>query len=540
MSAESFEQGILPEKPEKKEQKGFKQQIKEMLRVADGHVTRILSKLGFIEEDLRRNNDLTTENSQKLDSLKKEAQQAWQDLRQETLDVEITWEEAQPNTESTLSLDTLQFDTLEEQLHSPTEEMRALLQKNLGEQITKKLLTSPEYRSNLKQLAQELSQKIGGTGPELCTERSLTNVIAIHETLGNNAAQFVRAFDLTPYANNIQYQDTQGKGLIQILHTDLHPKSGRLQTAIDLQIPFQDESSHQTMVQRQFSLTENINAKGELIQKRRVTHARLDLPTHLKSKNIAAQITKKSLELYDQSNIDEIGLHAVEVGGYAWASYGYGWDEDKMVELKYRNQLNVQALKNLEQEVKAAHPEASPTDLQTLIQDERNKRLQATKTRTEQEAPFLSSETRAALIEQSLKEHIEDARQSIEQVLSQLDLLDDQGEATQAELKEIINALRIAEENPLAVTPQFIASLGKQGPFFRRGASDQWYTEDQFQKALADGTETGEAENYQGPLHLGKVALLFHEWHGKIELKPDGKQQGKNRQLIEQKIERST
>lgn len=154
------------------------------------------------------------------------------------------------------------------------------------------------------------------------------------------------------------------------------------------------------MVQRQFSLTE-YKCKRRNDSKTTSNPCSPDLPTRLKSKNIAAQITKKSLELYDQSNIDEIGLHAVEVGGYAWASYGYGWDEDKMVELKYRNQLNVQAIKNIDQEVKAAHPKDRPSELQTLIQHERNQRLQATKTRTEQETPYLSSETRAALIEQT-------------------------------------------------------------------------------------------------------------------------------------------
>ena len=146
---------------------------------------------------------------------------------------------------------------------------------------------------------------------------------------------------LKSHTEGIEYRDTEQGGLLTVEGINIDPETGLPQTRIDIQIPFTDGTEHRSIIQRKFELTHDVDENGKPISKRRVIHSRLDLPNQLKSKNLAAKITEQSLRAYDEAGIDDIGLHAVEVGGYAWASYGYGWDTEKMVELTYRNQQNL-------------------------------------------------------------------------------------------------------------------------------------------------------------------------------------------------------
>lgn len=540
MQAEVFPGELRPEKPSNPE-KSLKEQIRALLKAADAQVTKILSRLGLIEKDLGPNPTEHLVQREKLKQLQQESQAAYDELR---LATDSAIEVEKPIDLTFLQAPSCDFDALESLIQKQDPHLSKKLEASFGKNLADKLQTSPEYRATLKQLDAQLKQKHGGNGPEICTDRNLKNLIAIHETIGGNVQNVLKAMDLKSHTEGIEYRDTEQGGLLTVEDMNIDPETGLPQTRIDIQIPFTDGTEHQSIIQRKFELTHDVNENGKPISKRRVIHSRLDLPNQLKSKNLAAKITEQSLRAYDEAGIDDIGLHAVEVGGYAWASYGYGWDTEKMVELTYRNQQNKQALRNFDEKqfresLKHSHPEASISELNQAVSNERQSLLSKAAEKTTQNLRKLSPAERNQLLEQNLASHVEDAKQSIESVLSQVQMLDEEGEATNSICKEIIQKLRDAETSPLAVTPQFLASLGKDGPFFRRGASDTWYTEEQFQQALADGTETGEAENYQGPLHLGKIALLFHEWYGKIELKPDGKQKGKNRQLLKQKIERS-
>ncbi len=131
------------------------------------------------------------------------------------------------------------------------------------------------------------------------------------------------------------------------------------------------------------------------------------------------------------------------------------------------------------------------------------------------------------------------AKERIENILPDVD---SNPELTRA-VEKILQTFDNMIDHPENVTPQSIAVLGADGPQFHRGNSGTWYEASAFKQALKDGVETEEyvdefGSQLKGPLHVGKIALINSEWYGKIELKKDGTQNGKNRKLLEATLNR--
>jgi len=214
-----------------------------------------------------------------------------------------------------------------------------------------------------------------------------------------------------------------------------------------------------------FTRTMKKGPNGETSTEMTVEHELFELPTAIMGRGIAAEVTRASLKEYDKMEADAIILHAnIDQGGYAWASYGYGWDTKNM----------------------------SEEHIKTLIINAKRKILNAFK-----EAGITPENPN---------------------------------------MQKIIDILEEAEHDVYGVTPQLLARIGKDGPFLRKGKSGTWYTEENYQQAIAEGRESGDLPGMKGPLHAGKIGLLGSNWFGRVDLKHHGPQEGKNRKLLEQKI----
>ena len=393
--------------------------------------------------------------------------------------------------------DRVAFDTLDQvaDLASQDELVREKTSNALigrvGEKYAKRILSDREYRETLNKLQETLSRRLeGNESPQFCKETNLENLVVINEILGDRAESVTRTLDLRSYGRGLdtslkltKTKDGKFSDLIKVFGTTFDDEGNLVDAQIEVGFAFdgvgpdgepnnEDARIHRLFM-RQTKKMPDGNQKSELI----VRHEIFDLPNSIKGGGLAAEVTRSSLAEYDELGVDAITLSAnIDVGGYAWASYGYGWDTEK-----YK-------LKKTSGEWLKADIETIAAGIQTFI-----------------------------------------------------DTLDDvEGTISETEKQSIIDDLEKIDRNPLACTPQFLAGIGKKGPFLQQGESGKWYTGEAFQQALKDGREHEESKKYKGSMHAGKFGMLKSHWQGRIDLKPDGPQGGKNRKLLEEKISRST
>ncbi len=373
-----------------------------------------------------------------------------------------------------LSAESVDFDSLGILLETAKsdKEVRDIVFSNLEFSFSKKyadlLFESKEFRGSLEKLSKELEGTLGEDGPPLMKDRSLARVIAVHETIGESVLPLVKAMDLSKYEASLKALSSK-EGVLQPGLLNYAEETGELETDVVVSLDFLNEEAKQAQIVRIFSRSQLKTPAGEARVIKKVKHDLFSLSPEFHSSGIAAKVTKECLTEYDKLSIDEITLHAnLDVGGYAWASYGYGWDKKEMEE---------------------------------------------------------SGESVEALIERSIHH--------AEETFNQAGLQEDTTAVA------LLEALKKYQEYPESVTPQMIASLGRKGPLLHKSKFGNWYTKEGLQKAIESGDEEGEANPKLGGMHLGKILLLGISWYGKLELKKDGSQGGKNRELLEAKLERS-
>ena len=214
--------------------------------------------------------------------------------------------------------------------------MKEALVNKLGERYAEKIL-DPEYTRALERLQTFLENGIDDM-PEvvLFDAYGLTveNLIAIHETLGSPEAitRLVKALDLKREASDLEYENREP--IIQPAKANFEMESGELESDITLAHWYED-GSH---IVRGFSHKPVEQEDGTVTAVRSVKHDIFNLNPELGKSGIAKHVLKNSLDWYLDQNatrpekpIADIKLDAnIDVGGYAWASYGFGWDEEKM------------------------------------------------------------------------------------------------------------------------------------------------------------------------------------------------------------------
>lgn len=358
--------------------------------------------------------------------------------------------------------------------------IEGILKGFLGPVLAKELVERPEFFEKMLELKATLRQPYKEGSPPFIANANFLDALAIHEALGENFTNLLAAFDVKEYLPDLAF-DTDPKECKQILQLDKRPTidkyTGRisnLKIAIKLRYRAKERNSL-VSIQRTLHHARTGNPTSEQEAYRTIHHDTFSLPDHLQGDGVAAQLLERSLEEYDRMNIRSISLCAdIDVGSYAWATYGFGWDET------YEG---------------------------------------------EQEAT------------------IEKARQQIYDALTQCGLLSGGGsDATPTDSAYLKHVERIIDQLHKAKTPQDLALVGEQGPFFCRDRNGTWHVFPTKEEAgvklealraeVDEWDETMESTTNRGVQHVGKIGLHDNQWHGILELTDDGSQHGENRSLF--------
>jgi hypothetical protein len=210
------------------------------------------------------------------------------------------------------------------------------LENRIGPRYTEKLL-NPEYARALEQLQTFLENGIDGMEDlKLFDAYDLTteNLIAVHETLGSpeDITRLVKALDLKQELTELNYGNQQP--VIQPAMANFEMGSGELDASITL-ANWYDDGSH---IVRGFTHKPMEQEDGTVSAVRSVKHDVFNINPEHHNKGLAKRVLADSVQWYLDQNeqrpekpIADIRLEAnIDVGGYAWASYGFGWDKEQM------------------------------------------------------------------------------------------------------------------------------------------------------------------------------------------------------------------
>lgn len=389
--------------------------------------------------------------------------------------------------------------------------VKGSIAERVGPAIAEKIMKDPAYAERLAELNDALSKELVPGGPILMKERTLKNLAAVHETVGGQAVAFANAIDLKSLSAQLEYAKTES--IIEIDKADVDEETGELLTKVSFSMNFEDMSQpadergrrDMANIIRNFYRETRKTETGEVVPRTYAEHTVFRLPESVKDNGMAAEVTRRSLELYgkDGMNLEEIKLHAnIDAGGYVWASYGYGWDREKMAKIRLE---------------KARHKgETVEAGGREIVED------------TE-----LTEADERELMRQEITGIINGCINTLDSI--QRDIALRGGSYPEAAAAAVRKDLEAALENP-DVTPQHLALIGDKAPKLHKGEDGNYYLEDEWPAAQAKGVNA--APGYKKAAHIGKIALLGAEWYGTIELKPDGAQGGANLELLKKTIDR--
>lgn len=346
------------------------------------------------------------------------------------------------------------------------------LRSVLGKKYAEKLLSDKNFRKSLQQLEASLQTRLGDEGPKLSGDLSLDHLVVLHETLGPATRELVEAMNLKQHIPDLRYRPEED--VLTISQYKIDEESGEISAEIHCSIEFDDADDEGSLITRVFTKSVEKDAQGNIVSRKNVEHDKFKIAPRHEAKGYAQKITKDCLSAYDKMEVDSITLKAnINVGGYAWACYGYGWDEEKM----------------------------DPQDIRAFVQDLRDSldRDIITEIRNQNESEGAKSVFAAA-------------QPALERILQQLD--------------------QWLSADALNVTPQQIATLGKDGPFLKRDSLKRWHLADSFSESVLE-----EDSATKGRTRIGKALLLDSKWYGKIDLKANTPQAGKNRALLEKRLD---
>lgn len=394
-----------------------------------------------------------------------------------------------PKQANTLELHGETAEDLYNTLRSHPEQTPAIegiLKGFLGPVLAKELVEQPEFFERMIGLKARLRQPYKEGAPPYIANANFLDALAIHEALGEDFANLLNAFNVKEYLPDLAF-DKDLEQAKQIFHFDKRPTidkyTGRLShIKVTIKLHYRTKERNSLVsVQRTLRHSRTIDPKGEEQVYRTIRHDTFSLPDRLQGDGVAAQLLERSLEEYKQLDIRSISLCAdIDVGSYAWATYGFGWDE--------------------------------------AYEGER----EATITK---------------------------AREQVYDALTRCGLLSDTGpDAVPTDSGYTQQVERIIEQLRQATTPQDLALVGEQGPFFCRDRNGTWYafpTKEEAGIQLAklraevdEWDETMESTTHRGVQHAGKIGLHENQWNGILELTEDGAQHGENFALFTQALAR--
>lgn len=472
----------------------------EMLREGDRQIS---GAKGLIESARALMKKIGLEREAEIKQLEDETDAAWDELASAvqpvatgkrldvpTDDIDAGWETAQKPTEEELDWEmptsehpaedeTAALASIEEAFYSslfatrvdfaafelllrsvenhPTqqEHLQGELERAIGKTYAKRFIEDASYREELSEVASQLDSQLGEDGPRICDAAQINKLVFAHELFGKNIRAVVDAMNLGNHSPELVLDTTKMSAVIYIdeptFDSETGDCAGELSSALVYQ---QGEASGR--IKRTFRIQRVPHKDTQ--EYRRIGELNLiTLPHSLKGNGVAQKEMDASEQLMREHGFDAVTLHAnIDVGGYAWAVKGYGWDIDAMREATTAD-------------------EHMPAE--TILKDFIESRLEV-------------------LRYQLMVSNIDETDPNIASILSEYEA---------------------CAKNPLAVTPQKLASIGKDGPFFIRTRSKRLIPETQYTDELR-AADPPDAQQ-KGRLHAGKLFLLHADWYGKKSLK---------------------
>lgn len=319
----------------------------------------------------------------------------------------------------------------------------------VGKKSWPHLLNDETYRSELETIQNQLNRKVGKKEQPLCRELGLSQLVMLHEMFGKEPGQLAKNVDLATYCSELQL--SSGEILVSPV---LDPESGLMTGNISVMYEYGDKEDDARM-HRHFSSKLLMGDGGYALEKS-TTLELITLPDRVKSNNTARQEMTTTNNFLKGQGFSREKLHAnIDIGGYAWAAMGFGWDIEKM---RREDQKN-----------------ASKAEIIT--------------------------------------EFITDRLATVERNLS------DSGIDTNApDIKPILDHIKNRVQDAAAVnsiTPQDLACLGKGGPTFIQAKSGNFYRAEDYPSHEKDDPPIA---SIKGPQHLGKLLLIGSDWYGEKPL----------------------
>lgn len=432
--------------------------------------------------------------------------------------------------------------------------LKSRLENKIGPKYAERILRDPEYRKTLDQLQKNLSGRYQGEGsPKLLADSRLDTMVAVNEVMGEYALAIIKSHDIRSFGRgldkNLRYkQDKKGENLpvMRMLNAGFDEDGELIEAKIEFAFEFEavDEMGDPNgETANLFSVLRHEKIKQPDGSYERETAVNLDLieiPPSVKGDGLAADIFRKFIPEYDKLGVDEITLHAnIFDGGYAWASYGYGWDLNKMDEDKILNiieGIKPSFVNSLKEAGLSLDDQKTDRVMEKLLQSYDEQKINKPN-----ELKLTSDFVREMIdSDKDLQALFDDYKTDLPEEKTPLDIL------------TVLLQLEEAKRNPLATTPQSLSLIGKDGPAMYRGEYRFYASREDFERAIAEGREQPElppnldkasekdrAKARQqfinrSRIHAGKIGLLGSSWYGAVNLK------GENRNLLDQKINRSS
>lgn len=194
----------------------------------------------------------------------------------------------------------------------------------IGSQAWEKLAHGEDYIQELENIQTSLSRNAGSKEQPLCHELGLDRLILLREMFGAKMPQMAQNVDLSTYCSELNLND----GEILVSPT-LDKESGLLSGKVSILYEYGAGADAASM-HRRFS-SRVVKGEGGYGLERSTTLELITLPDKLKGKNTAKQEMAATNEFLRQQEFDKEKLHAnIDIGGYTWATLGFGWDVEKM------------------------------------------------------------------------------------------------------------------------------------------------------------------------------------------------------------------
>ncbi len=404
--------------------------------------------------------------------------------------------------------------------------LREKLTYELGPKFASRLLEDWRYREALKDTARTLASKLPDSKMPVCTEGGLKVLIATREILGDQLPDFIRASDMRRHLEEeVTFEDEEEKdeedleGVLSTGSIQFDRETGECTGDFELGANFKLSTGEILEVFKRFGRNAlPPNREGETRFERVATYEYFTVPDRLQSRGYAAREMAETVTALREGGFDRLALHAnIDVGGYAWAAYGFGWDERKTAYEMAADYLRKKDDK------KETH-DLSEHDITQVAPDITY-------------PSDLNEKQMIELARRKIAAFVYGRKHTLRRMLTDLDIVSSRdfakakfGQAPDAmpeDLQGIWYELNEMEMSPETVTPQRLATLGKD--LERRlwtvrvdlntpRSSVEWHSEETLEAARAAGRLTDEPRMAH---HIGKVLLLDSSWYGSIDLQSD-------------------